>query len=101
MMECTVYANKGIGLDLKLAGEKSIQIPAGGSVKTALTGDQVGHVEAFLGAQARAEKFGPDQAGGRVDRKVPPPPKDSKAYRALHPEEYVPAVEDSESGEEE
>lgn len=94
-IECTIFANKGIGLDMTLAGQKSIAVPAGGSLKVPLTGDQIGHVESFLAAQAKAEKFGPDLAGGKVVRPTPEPPKGSKKHRMLHPEEYVPKPAES------
>ena len=90
-MHAQVYAHKGIGMECKLAGGKTIAVPAGGKYEGDLTGDQLGVVRAYLGSQAHYARLAPSQLDGKVvcaEAEVGPP-KGSKAHRALHPEEYV------------
>lgn len=69
MLNATVKAHKGIGLNLMLSGLgglRQLAVGPGQSYTGVFTGDQLGEIRASLAHQRRHERLGPDEFGGEV-----------------------------------
>lgn len=96
LLDCEITTPKAVHLNILLANGKSINVPAGATMRYQLTGDELGRTEGSLEAGRKAAKregaLDSEVLGGGIQVLSPgyydPPAVGTKKHRLANPDEY-------------